>query len=88
MKVLKKGRKQKGWSIKETCTGYGNGLGGCGAKLLVEEADIYEDGSGGDGDDYCRIFICPECGVVSIFLDKEIPSTIWEKTQKRRSNLK
>lgn len=42
MKVLKKGRPQLPWSCKVKCTGKGNGGGGCGAKLLVEQADLYE----------------------------------------------
>lgn len=40
MKVLRPGRKQKGWSTEAECTGLGNGGGGCGAKLLVEEDDV------------------------------------------------
>jgi len=65
MKVLKKGRPQKGWAIKCVCTGAGNGNGGCGAKLLVEEADLYETRSHHyDGStDYYVTFTCPECGV-------------------------
>ncbi len=64
MKVIKKGRKQVGWSQEFTCTGAGNGNGGCGAVLLVSEYDIYEtlsehyDGS----TDYYQTFCCPECG--------------------------
>ena len=42
MKVLEKGRPQVGWSMELACTGDGNYGGGCGAKLLVEQADVYE----------------------------------------------
>ncbi len=42
MKVIKPGRPQKGWSHEFTCTGDGNGRGGCGAILLVEQEDLYE----------------------------------------------
>jgi hypothetical protein len=86
MKVLKKGRKQKGWSVEKTCTGKGNGLGGCGALLLVEENDLYETGEGGDGPDYARTFKCSECGVETDFDLKEVPVIIWDRTTKRRKS--
>lgn len=64
MKVLKKGRPQKGWSAEIKCTGAGNDGGGCGAKLLVEQADLYKTYT------HCRdetdehvTFKCCECGV-------------------------
>ena len=41
MKIIKKGRPQKGWAKQFECTGRGNGDGGCGAILLVEQADLY-----------------------------------------------
>lgn len=41
MKIIKEGRKQTGWSKELTCTGKGNGGGGCGAVLLVEQTDLY-----------------------------------------------
>lgn len=65
MKVLKKGRPQKGWAGKFTCTGSGNGGGGCGAHLLVEKNDLYQTSRSdylGDTDYYVT-FRCPECGV-------------------------
>ena len=65
MKVLAKGRKQTGWSKKATCTGRGNGDGGCGAKLLVEEPDLYLTHSShydGSNETYVT-FRCCECGV-------------------------
>lgn len=65
MRVLKKGRPQKGRSKEFICTGKGNGGGGCGAKLLVSENDLYETSSSHyDGStDYYTTFKCPECGV-------------------------
>ncbi len=66
MKVLKKGRPQKGWATEAICTGEGNGKGGCGAKLLVEKGDLYQTSRSdylGDSTDYYVTFRCPECGV-------------------------
>ncbi len=65
MKVLKKGRPQKGWSKELLCTGKGNGGGGCSAKLLVEKDDLYQTSrSDYTGDtDYYVTFRCCECGV-------------------------
>lgn len=66
MRVLQKGRPQKGWSAEFLCTGKGNGGGGCGAKLLVSKSDLYETESWSYGDsspDRYNTFTCPECGV-------------------------
>ncbi len=64
MEVVKKGRPQRGWSKEYTCTGKGNGNGGCGAVLLVSEYDIYETSSSALSEtDYYNTFCCPECGV-------------------------
>ena len=41
VKVLKKGRSQKGWAKEFNCTGVGNGARGCDAKLLVEFNDLF-----------------------------------------------
>ena len=67
MQVLKKGRKQKGWSRKFTCTGSGNGGGGCGAVLLVSAGDFFQTASHHyDGSsEYYTTFECPECGVLT-----------------------
>jgi len=53
MKVLEKGR---GWSLKQVCTGKGNGNGGCGAKLLIERGDIYVTHSYDYGGGHERFF--------------------------------
>ena len=64
MKVLKKGRPQKGWTKELFCTGNGNGGGGCGAKLLVEKDDLYQTSSScRDETDYFVTYCCPDCGV-------------------------
>jgi len=64
MKVLAKGRPQKGWSREYTCTGSGNGGGGCGAKLLVEFSDLYMTYSSCMGESETHVtFRCMECTV-------------------------
>ncbi len=65
MKVLTPGRPQRGWAKEFTCTGSGNGGGGCGATLLVEQGDLYKthnyDYSGGH--DVYITFTCACCSV-------------------------
>lgn len=88
MKVLKKGSGAKGWSIEMTCSGSGNGGGGCGAKLLVEEADVYEtahhcyDGSS----DYYTTFACSECGVETDLPASKVPSRVRSGLTTRRTH--
>lgn len=66
MKVLKKGRKQKGWSVEVDCTGSGNGGGGCGARLLVEQPDLFRTTrSIRDETEHFVTFKCCECGVLT-----------------------
>lgn len=64
MKVVKEGRPQKGWATEQTCTGAGNGKGGCGAVLLVEEADLFKTSSSCMGEvEHYVTFRCIACGV-------------------------
>ena len=75
MKVLEKG---PGWSIKQLCTGAGNGNGGCNSKLLVEKDDIYltfHTDYIGDTD-YFYTFKCPECGIETDIPEKDVPSSL------------
>lgn len=66
MKILKRGRKQKGWSTKATCTGLGNGNGGCGAELLVERDDLFRTESHArDETTTYTTFKCKACGVLT-----------------------
>lgn len=89
MKTVKKGRKQKGWAKKVKCTGSGNGGGGCGAILLVEQGDLYKTFRHCYGDSYPDVFItfaCQECGVET---DIEAPSSVTENlTSKSEFNKK
>lgn len=75
MKVLKEGSGQCGWSTQATCTGRGNGNGGCGATLLVEQTDMYmtEINSYDGSRDKFTTFKCCQCGVET---DQEVPSNI------------
>ena len=62
MKVLTSGDGRKGWSCKTTCSGAGNGDAGCGAELLVEQADLFETtNSRMDETEHFVTFKCPEC---------------------------
>jgi hypothetical protein len=65
MKVIKSGTGQKGWAREIACKGYRGNGGGCGALLLVEQADLFKVHLDGD---YTEVgppsiaFKCPECG--------------------------
>ena len=66
MKVITPGRPQVGWSIETNCSGKGNGGGGCNARLLVEQPDLYRTSRQSYGDshpEYFSTFQCPECSV-------------------------
>ena len=64
MKIIKPGREQTGWTTEEKCTGAGNGGGGCGAVLLVEQGDIYRTFRHcRDERDEFHTFACSACGV-------------------------
>ena len=75
MKLLEKG---PGWNMECKCTGYGNGGGGCGARLLIESGDIYLthryyiDGS----HDMFYTFKCMECGVETDIDESKVPGNI------------
>lgn len=79
MKVLEKGN-PNGWEIQYYCTGQGNGDGGCEAKLLVSEADIYLTKAIYRGEtEYYFTFKCPECGVETDIPKNNIPQRITRK---------
>ena len=91
MKVIKKGRKQKGWAKEFICTGEGNKDGGCGAEILVEEDDLFHTTSHcRDETDYFITFKCCECGVFTDIKDASFDSkdllcfADWEKRQRQR----
>jgi hypothetical protein len=87
MRVLEKGREQKGWATETHCTGKGNGDGGCKAKLLVEEGDLYVTMRNcRDETDYFITFKCCECSVETD-LGSSVPSNIRTRLiqEKRRA---
>lgn len=64
MRVIKRGRPQQGWAKEFTCTGSGNGDGGCQAKLLVEQGDLFRTQTHcRDETDTYLTFVCPLCKV-------------------------
>jgi hypothetical protein len=80
VKVIEKGTGQEGWSTKATCTGRGNGDGGCGAKLLVEEADVFRTESHAMGEtDVYYTFECCECHVRTDLNDTKVPHHVKSK---------
>lgn len=86
MQVLEKGRPQKGWSKEIVCTGAGNGNGGCGARLLVEQDDLFKTTSSCRDEVTTYITIrCSECSVMTDLANNEyglnsIPSHVWSTT--------
>ncbi len=80
-RILKPGRRQTGWTTEATCTGGGNGGGGCGAELLVEQPHLYRTSrSSYDGDtEHFTTFRCPACGVETDIKDAKVP---WHVSQK------
>jgi hypothetical protein len=63
MKVIKLGVPVE-WSAELTCTGDGNGGGGCGAVLLVESSDLYRTSAETFNftSTRCVTFRCVVCG--------------------------
>jgi hypothetical protein len=79
MKVLKKGRSQKGWSTKAKCTGSGNGDGGCGAELLVEEDDLFRTESHARDETTTYVtFTCADCGILTDLDKHSVPDHVLE----------
>ena len=73
MKVLEEGTQ---WSKEFVCTGEGNNETGCGAKLLVEEADLFETEQSdwrNENIQYCVTFQCPKCKVLTDIPKKAAP---------------
>lgn len=80
MKILKPGRDQKGWAGEADCTGGGNGGGGCGARLLVEESDVFltQRHARDESEDFAT-FKCEACGVWTDLETGKVPSRVWDK---------
>lgn len=83
MKVIKKGSGQNGWSKEFECTGHGNGDGGCGAILLVEQNDLYKTykHDHGGGHEVFTTFRCSECSVET---DITVPSNIYVRESEHK----
>ena len=77
MKVLSPGRPQKEWAQKYTCTGAGNGNGGCKAKLLVEKSDLFHTYASymGRDEQWFVTFECPQCKVLTDVEDTPFRAT-------------
>jgi len=59
MKILKKGTN---WTAKMSCTGKGNGDGGCGAELEVERDDLFLTHSHARDETTTYVTVkCPQC---------------------------
>ena len=98
MRILKPGRKQSGWATEETCTGLGNGGGGCEARLLVEQKDLFRTfrHSVDETADYVT-FECSSCKVWTDLGQKNRPpyeivsllpnATTWADAKKRKKPL-
>jgi hypothetical protein len=83
MKVLKPGREQKGWATEATCTGEGNGGGGCHAELLVEQPDLFTTSSSCYDETTTYVtFRCSQCGVYTDI--KKVPSGVQNELPTRK----
>jgi hypothetical protein len=75
MKIIKKGNPQIGWTKRVSCTGSGNGGGGCKAVLEVSVGDLfftYHHSYDGSSDTYVT-FKCAACGVLT---DIKVPYSV------------
>ncbi len=90
MKVLKQGRTEKKWSVESICTGAGNERDGCGAKLLVDEGDVYltYNASIMRHQEYVT-FRCPECGFETDLAGEgrrgSVPPRVWSAARANMS---
>lgn len=86
MKVIKKGTGQKGWAKELVCRGYRRNNDGCGAVLLVEQADlfkVYLDGDWTEAGPPSPAFKCPECGQCTDVPAKEYAGSVRDLPAKR-----
>jgi Zn finger protein HypA/HybF involved in hydrogenase expression len=83
MKILEHGNGKTEWNFESICTGSGNNTWGCGAKLLVEESDLYFTYSSHyDGSNEAYVtFRCPECGQQTDV--KGIPNNVIQRMRSR-----
>ena len=82
MKTLKKG---KPWSKKVTCTGRGNGGGGCSAILEIEKTDLYITTSQCYGDSYPETHYTFQCHECKVETDVDgLPTSVTKDLKKKR----
>jgi len=81
MKILEPGRAQTGWAKEFRCTGKGNGDGGCGALLLVEQPDLYNTHH------HCRddhdVFTTFRCAACKVQTDVEVPYGLCKRSSEK-----
>ena len=97
MRILRPGTGQKGWSTEATCTGAGNGGGGCGARLLVEQHDLFLTyRNARDETDTFVTFECGACGVLNDLPGGRVPHAIettlpshkaWRELQEKKMEI-
>jgi len=84
MKVIQSGNPAGAWSKEYSCTGLGNGNGGCGAILEVNGNDIMHTYYTIMGREECHCFTieCPECKTWTDLIESDIPVAIRSKILK------
>ena len=92
MKILEPGEPTKRpWSRVIVCTGRGNGFGGCGAKLLIEEGDLFFTTLSDETATQCDTICCHQCsrltdlGNLPFTVTRHAGQHEWERTQKKRT---
>ena len=66
------------WKIEAICTGHGNDDKGCGAKLVINENDIFVTAHFGSvcETEFFFSFRCPKCGKLTDVPKKNIPREV------------
>lgn len=80
---------EKGWEIKQKCTGKGNGDRGCKEQIIVTKDDIYVTSRGyyKSSREYYYTFRCPKCGRNTNVSESKIPKDIRDKAMEKYKEL-